>query len=84
MLYDCLMRRNAEFLFAFHLQYNDYFIFFSEIQWYIPCAKVSEIFVKARACVYIIFIDTGEDKWKFASAWQGKEEKKNEMEIILY
>lgn len=79
MHYDCLMGRNAEFLFAFYLQYNDYFIlfYFSEIQWYISCAKIPEIFVKARACVYIIFIDTGEDKWEFASAWQGKEEKKN-------
>lgn len=43
-----------------------------------------DIFVKARTFMYIIFIDTGEDKWEFASAWQGKEVKKNEVEIILY
>lgn len=83
MHYDCLMGRNAEFRFAFYLQYNDDF-FFSEIQWYIPHAKIPEIFVKAHVCVYIIFIDTGEDKLEFASARQGKEEKKNEVEIILY
>lgn len=53
-------------LFAFYLQYNDNF-FFAEIHWYISCAKISDIFVKARACLYI-FIDTGEDKQGLASA----------------
>lgn len=57
MHYDCLMGRNAEFRFEFYLQYSDDF-FFPEIQWYIPCAKIPEIFVKARmrVCVCILFL----------------------------
>lgn len=33
--------------------------FFAEIHWYIPCAKIPEIFVKARACVYIFLLILG-------------------------
>lgn len=31
-----------------------------------------------------VFIDIGKNKWQFAFTQQGKEEEKNEVEIVLY
>lgn len=67
-------------------------IFFA-IQWQLFLQKFIDTFhvqnylrfLSKHARVYIyIFIDTGEDKWMFASTWQGKEEEKNEVETVLY
>lgn len=55
MHYDCLMGRNAEFWFAFYLQYNDNFFCRNSLM-HSMCKNTWDFCQSTRVCVYILLI----------------------------